>query len=73
MTVIAILVFCCFIGSLTALLIQVFLETRRTNKCRYMVFDASARIHDVTDLTMRRMLEEALRSMGNQRLQGPMR
>lgn len=33
----------------------------------------SARIHTITDQALRRMLEESLRALGGQRLQGPTR
>ena len=49
-------------------------ETLRKRKQRRVIYgSASARIHNLTDDAMRRMLEESLRSMSNQRTQGPTR
>jgi len=72
MTVLAILMFCCFVAALTGLLVQLFLENQRASRQRQVVLNASARIHDATDLAQRRMLQEALRSIGGDERQGPL-
>ena len=74
MTFVAILFFCGFLASLSAVLIQLCLSMRRGAARQQVVWNASARIHDVADQALRRMLEEALQAMlANQRLQGPQR
>jgi len=73
-TALAILLFCIFLGSLTAVLVQLFINMRSAGSTQRVMWNASTRIHDVTDLALRRMLEEALRSMSGERgMQGPLR
>jgi hypothetical protein len=73
MTALAILKFCCFVAALTGLLVQLLLENQRASRQRKVVLNPSTRIHDATDLALRRMLQEAQRSIGGHEIQGPPR